>query len=139
MKNYERPIVVVNDELAEGVYAASGSAGGSTCYAASAYIHQRPELGRGDYRIQMNAQHTAGDGHHSGEQVFHVSFNKPVTYKGSNGTLKSGDGTTNLVVTFNYHNNGNDNIGAGDLIVEADTGLEVLGVVVDCNYDCGMH
>ena len=30
MKQYQKPVVVVNDELAEGVYAASGSnAGGS--------------------------------------------------------------------------------------------------------------
>lgn len=29
MKQYQKPIALVNDELAEGVYAASGSAGGN--------------------------------------------------------------------------------------------------------------
>ncbi len=29
MKNYEKPVVVVNDETAEGVYAASGAVGGA--------------------------------------------------------------------------------------------------------------
>lgn len=30
MKNYERPVVLVNEEMAEGVYAASGSVSGGT-------------------------------------------------------------------------------------------------------------
>ena len=44
-KNYTKPIVTIDSGMAEGVYAASG------CYTASAYIHQTPENGRGDYRI----------------------------------------------------------------------------------------
>lgn len=47
MKTYSKPIVTIDTGLAEGVYAASG------CYDASAYIHQTPETGRGDYRIQV--------------------------------------------------------------------------------------
>lgn len=43
-KNYTKPIVTIDSGMAEGVYAASG------CYTASAYIHQTPENGRGDYR-----------------------------------------------------------------------------------------
>ena len=34
MKNYEKPVVVVNDETAEGVYAASGAVGGAGVEAA---------------------------------------------------------------------------------------------------------
>lgn len=77
---YERPIAIENDELAEGVYAASGSVVGNDCYTVSAYIHQTPETGRGDYRIQVNGVHAAANGHHSGEQVLTLSFNKPVVY-----------------------------------------------------------
>lgn len=51
MKTYSKPVVTIDIGLAEGVYAASG------CYTASAYIHQKPETGRGDYRIQLNGQH----------------------------------------------------------------------------------
>ena len=43
MKEYMKPMLVTSDELAEGVYLASG------CYTASAYIHQTPQDGRGDF------------------------------------------------------------------------------------------
>lgn len=135
MKGYTRPVVIPNDELAESVYMASGDA----CYSCIAFIHQKPEVGRGDYRIQVNGIHSASDGHHSGKQVLTLSFNIPVTYKDSNGTLVAGDGSNTLKIEYSYHNNGNDNIGLGDVIVEADQGLAVIGSILDCNHDCGQH
>ena len=47
MVKYSKPMVIVDQGLAEGVYAASGAG----CYKASADIHQKPDIGRGDYRI----------------------------------------------------------------------------------------
>ena len=41
MVKYSKPMVIVDQGLAEGVYADSGAG----CYEASAYIHQRPETG----------------------------------------------------------------------------------------------
>lgn len=38
MVKYSKPMVIVDQGLAEGVYADSGAG----CYEASAYIHQRP-------------------------------------------------------------------------------------------------
>lgn len=134
MRNYTKPIIVKNDELAEGVYAASGE-----CYSVNFNIHQKPEIGRGDYRIQVNGVHAAADGHHSGEQVLTINFNIPVIYKGSNGTLVGGDGTNAISIKYNYHNNQNDNIGLGDVIVESDVGLAVVGGNLSCNHDCGQH
>lgn len=134
MKNYVKPVVLVNEELAEGVYAASGD-----CYTVSGYIHQIPQLGRGDYRIQFNGKHSAADKHHSGEQVLIITFNMPVVYKGSNGTLVSGSGTNTISIKYNYHNNDDDNIGLGDVIVEADQGLALSGAILTCNHDCGIH
>ena len=43
MTDYKKPVVVGCDDVAEGVYAASG------CYTVTTNIHQRPEFGRGDY------------------------------------------------------------------------------------------
>ena len=43
MREYMKPMLVTSDELAEGVYLASGAG----CYTASAYIHQTPQDGRG--------------------------------------------------------------------------------------------
>ena len=136
MKDYVKPIVLANEELAEGVYAASGDGGeGENCYKVTAYIHQTPETGRGDFRIQVNGVHAAGDGHHSGEQILHLYFNQAVTYKSSNGSLVS-DGSSELVIKYNYHNNANDNIGLGDVVVESDAGLAVDGGMLECNYHC---
>lgn len=135
MYGYSKPIVIQNEELAEGVYAASGS----DCYSVTGFIHQIPEYGRGDYRIQVNGVHNASDGHHSGEQVLTLNFTIPVTYKSSNGSLVGGNGTNSIQIRYNYHNNQTDNIGLGDVIVEADAGLAVVGGELSCNHDCGQH
>lgn len=139
MREYVSPVIIPNEELAEGVYAASGAVVGSDCYTVTARIHQTPETGRGDYRIQVDGVHAASDNHHSGEQVLTLAFNMPVSYKSSNGALMSGDGTASLSIVYNYHNNGVDNIGLGDIVVESDTGLAVMGARLDCNHDCGQH
>lgn len=139
MDHYVKPAILANEDIAEGVYASSGGNAGEDCYSVTAYIHQTPETGRGDYRIQVNAVHAAGDGHHSGNQQLELSFNQPVEYKDSNGSLISGDGTAVITIDYSYHNNGNDNIGLGDVIVTADAGLSVTGAALYCNHDCGQH
>ena len=96
-------------------------------------------MGRGDYRIQVNGRHEAADGHHSGQQVLTMNFNQPVTYVSSNGTLSAGDGTSTIDITYTYHNNGNDNIGLGEVIVQSEQGLEVTGSTLSCNHDCGIN
>ena len=72
MTNYESPVILRTEELAEGVYLASG------CYTASAYIHQTPQSGSGEYRIQVNGQHSAD--HTKEAQTLTISFSLPVTY-----------------------------------------------------------
>lgn len=123
---YEKPMVISSEDMAEGVFMASGA-----CYTASANIHQTPETGRGDYRIQVNGHHDAADGHHCAHQVLTISFNQPVSYSSSNGQLRSGDGSTTLVIDYAYHQNAIDNIGLGDVVVTADPGLAVTGVQID--------
>ena len=70
MEKYSKPMVTVDQGLAEGVYADSGAG----CYKASAYIHQTPGIGRGDYRIQVNGQHHAD--HTKEAQTLTISFNQ---------------------------------------------------------------
>ena len=106
MTNYESPVILRTEELAEGVYLASG------CYTASAYIHQTPQSGSGEYRIQVNGQHSAD--HTKEAQTLTISFSLPVT--------------NTLVINYNYHQNPTDNIGLGDLVVQADAGLAVTSV-----------
>lgn len=118
MKKYEKPILAVQEQ-SEGIYLASG------CYTTTAYITQKPQLGRGDYRIQVNGKHSAD--HTKDAQILTISFNMSVEYVSSNGSLISGNGNV-LQIKLAYHQNPNDNIGLGDLVVKADSGLEILSV-----------
>ena len=103
------------------------------------------ELNKGwreDYRIQVNATHAAADSHHGGVQHLIISFNQPVHYSfcNANGaSLAGGDGTNTLDIGLTYHQNGNDNIGFGDLVVTSEPGLAITGAVMTCNHDCGQH
>ena len=120
-----KPMIFTNDDIFEGVYAASG------CYTASAHIHQWPETGREDYRIQVDGVHAAD--HIKETQWLHISFNQPVHYKECNmkgATLEAGDGTSSLRIRLTYHQNPTDNIGAGDLVVTSDTGLAITSVSI---------
>lgn len=141
MTNYEKPVILANEDVAEGVYAASGamSGGGEDCYTVTVSIHQTPETGREDFRFQVDAVHAAGDGHHSGKQILVLSFNQPVTYVSSNGILSDGDGTGCISIDYSYHNNGDDRIGLGDVVVQAEPGVAVTAAQLICNHDCGQH
>ena len=124
MKQYSKPVVSVDNGMAEGVYAASGAG----CYTATANIHQTPQTGRGDYRIQVNGKHNAD--HTKEAQVLTISFNQNVTYVSGGAKLISGDGTPTLKVKLTYHQNPTDNIGLGDLVVTSDAGLAIAGVSI---------
>ena len=124
MREYAKPVVTVDNGLAEGVYAASGAG----CYTASANIHQTPQTGRGDYRIQVDGKHSSD--HTKEKQVLTISFNQNVTYVSGGAGLISGNGTPTLKVKLSYHQNPNDNIGFGDLCVTSDAGLAITGVSI---------
>ncbi len=138
MEKYVKPMVLANEELAEGVYAASGD-----CYTVNAYISQFPELGRPNYVIHVGATHNAADKHHSSEQMLTLSFNQPVKFIGvssSNGTLTGGDNTPTLQITFNYHSNGGpEDIGLSDITVEAREGLAITGATLSCDHKCAYN
>lgn len=127
MSNYSKPVISIDDGMAEGVYTASG-AGSTGCYSATAYIHQTPQTGRGDYRIQVNGQHHAD--HTKEAQVLTISFNQNITYVSGGAGLISGNGTTTLKVKLSYHQNPTDNIGFGDLVVTSDAGLAITGTSI---------
>lgn len=126
-KEYVKPVVEMNEEFAEGVYMASGD-GQDTCYTTSARIHQTPQEGRGDYRIQVDGKHHAN--HTKEAQTLHISFNLPVEYVSSGGSLASGNNSNTLKINYNYHQNPTDNIGLGDLVVKADAGLSITNVYI---------
>lgn len=123
-EKYEKPVIIASDDIAEPIYAASGGGG---CYTTNAYIHQVPEVGRRDYRIQVNGQHHAD--HTRDAQVLIISFNQPVTYVSSNGICTDGTSST-LRIKYAYHQNPTDNIGLGDIVVESDPGLAIISAEI---------
>ena len=120
MKKYSKPTILVNDEYSEGVYAASG------CYTVTESIRQDNQTGRTDYRIQVDGKHDSN--HTRDAQTLTVSFNMPVEYKSSGGTLQGASVGTTIVVKYNYHQNPTDNIGLGDLVVSAEQGLQITSI-----------
>ena len=141
MNNYKKPIVLLNEELSEGIYAASGD-----CYTCSGKVVQKPATGMLNYVVQFDAKHGPGADHHSTGQVLTITFNKAVNFiecYGNGATYLSGSGTTTLKISYTYHNNATDNIGLGDLkVMTVDgswDGLEVVSTVLECNYECDQH
>lgn len=137
MKKYERPVVMINEELAEGIYAASG------CYIFTSRITQKPEGQRDWYVIQVDGTHMAVDGHHSSDRTLRITFNQNVTYKDSEAYTCEGSGTTALTLRYiqdsehPYHNNSNGNIGLGNLEVYSDAGLSIIKTeFVYCCMSC---
>lgn len=110
----------------------NSSGRGSPCYSCNARINQRPETGRNDYRIQIDARH---NGNHSCDQQWlTVEFNRPVTFVScSNGNIYSGNGTPFITVGLRYHNNQNDNIGMGDFIVQSQfQDVQIINSYIQC-------
>ncbi|MCM1089484.1 MAG: hypothetical protein NC413_01470 [Muribaculum sp.] len=139
MKVYEKPVILTNEELAEGVYAGSGN-----CYTTTARIVQLPESTHG-YIIQIDATHNSG-GHHSTNRHVEVTFNQVVTYVSSEASQCWGSGSTKLTLEYAtkngapYHNNASEYIGLGNLEVTAEAGLAITGCrCVYCDEDCEQH
>lgn len=127
MKNYAKPVVLANTDLAEGIYAASGA--DSTCYTVNAYIHQfYSNTDYVEYRIQVNARHNAN--HSNNKQIVTILFNQPVNYKYSSGILKSGNNTSKIILEYNYFQNPKDNIGFGDLVIDSNPNLSIESVII---------
>lgn len=129
MKKYEKPVVVVCDGEAEGVYMSSGSASASSdCWTVDAYFHQMPVNGDRRYVIQVNARHNMGvtaPEAHTSNCVITIMFNQPVEY---NGVIGSSIEIVKNIGTANP----NESLGFADTVVFSDDGLQILNVVITC-------
>lgn len=127
-KNYTKPVIVMNNDVTEGVYLASGA--DASCYTIDATIvNQTPTEGRKNYVISINATHAAD--HTREAQTLSVSFNQPVHFISCGvGSLAGGDNTNNLILSMQYHQNPTDHIGFSDLTVESTDGLTITGAKI---------
>lgn len=113
-----------------------GYGAGSPCYTCTARINQRPETGRNDYRIQIDAHHNGN--HMCDEQHLTVVFTAPVTFVNcsNNNGLMGPNNSPTITVRLRYHNNQNDHIGMGDFTVQSQyPNVEIVSAYVQCpNY-----
>ncbi len=124
MKNYEKPVVVVNEGLAEGVYAASGSVraiGDDGCWQVDVSFTAHAD----HCEVQIACVHPNPNPTHASSITVEIVFNKSVMYNdkevGSVLTLVGGPGTSNSNenVTWNIQVYAADGNNAGVSIVSA--------------------
>ncbi|MBR5179706.1 MAG: hypothetical protein IKW90_13030 [Lachnospiraceae bacterium] len=135
MKNYVSPVILDNEELAEGVYA-SGS--GDGCWTLTIKrFDQAPEVGMDCYVVHFEATHNATDNHSSNSQIFVFNFSADVEFndeKTSSVDLYAGDGTSTLKVKRNnFGNPTGEFVGISDLYVKCkDSSVSCYGGYVIC-------
>ncbi|MBQ5386552.1 MAG: hypothetical protein IIU40_05865, partial [Lachnospiraceae bacterium] len=78
MKTYEKPVVIENEDLAEGVFAASGDSGSSSdCWTVSGRSVQD---WNGSHNVfEMSAVHSTGVTHITTQVTFIYTFSTPIT------------------------------------------------------------
>lgn len=123
---YEKPMAYATDDLAEGVYLASGF-GDDHWTITTLRLSQDSVDSRQYYVVHMEAKHHKQ--HTVNTEWLHLSFNKPVTDCSSSGnaTIFSGNGTANPVYQLNYHANPGEGVGLAEINVKADPGLAITG------------
>ncbi len=125
---YQKPTILVNSDLQEGVYAASGAA--ASCFSGSAVIDSTPQQnGSPYYELWLTGTHS-GD-HYSNGCQYIISFNQNVTFFDMDG---EGTGSSNgSILTVNYDTSAraikpSENVGHGRVRVTAGDNLEIIGV-----------
>jgi len=96
MKKYVKPMVLVNEELAEGVYAASG------CLTASINLVNTDTNGSANKaRFNVRLDHKSDDAHISQKQKVVIKFNTAVNVVETGGsTVTGGNGTDTVTLVF---------------------------------------
>lgn len=78
MKKYEKPIVLATEELAEGIYAASG-VDANTCWTIIDVRSTQEDNGQGEHVFEVEIEHTTAVQHISMECTTVLTFNNNVT------------------------------------------------------------
>lgn len=137
---YEKPIVLVNEELAEGVYAASGAASTETsseCWTVSVTRDQEDAGGYSTYRVA--ATHSNSVTHISSKTVVTVEFNGAVTSAEYEGFDVSVSGST-VTLTRESHANAyysGDNFNS--LLKVWPKGLAVTSSGIVCTHEVNVQ
>lgn len=136
MKKYEKPSIIINEGLAEGVYAASGS----DCASVEAKISHRETDGR--YVVYVQANNKIGGEHKVSGITVILNFSQPVEcesndfYSQKEGVTYSvsGSGTSVLTLVFTDANTNGGTQFYGQFYVSSADGLGINSAVMTCHH-----
>lgn len=94
MKKYEKPVVVINEEIAEGVYAASGAMTVG-CWTATGAGRQESVTARTDWRFQVDGYHI--DEAHAAKVYITFVFDKEISEATFSGYTSQGIASKTVV------------------------------------------
>ncbi len=141
MKTYEKPVVIENEDLAEGVFAASGDSGSSsdcwtvTCDSSQAYVD-------GVHVFRIDAYHSTSVVHISSNVTYTIKFNSVVTnaYAENSDFVCSYSGDTVVISRSQHANayNSGDHVNFMFKVSAVDqattTALTPIGVTYVCTH-----
>lgn len=77
MTDYEKPVVLANEDVAEGVYTASGGETSTDCWSVGAKSVQ--EWNGSHHVFEVSCSHSTGVVHISSKTVVNLTFSSPLT------------------------------------------------------------
>lgn len=137
MKSYEKPIAVVNDEVSEGVYAASGGASSADCWTINPYSVQ--DWNGSHHVFEVKIVHSDAVKHISTASTSVITFTQNVTDAYSEGNCSATFSGNTVTVVRTLHANAYQ---SGDVATfkvwvksdnEANTkAISVTGATISC-------
>lgn len=147
MKSYEKPIAVVNDEISEGVYAASGAGGGgggssTDCWTVDAVSVQ--DWNGSHHVFEIRCAHSTAVKHISSNTEVNLTFSAPLTdaYSEFSCSFSGTSVTVNRTLHANAYNSGDTMtykvwVKAAD---EAATkGITCTGATITCTHQTNVQ
>lgn len=132
MTDYEKPAVLANEDVAEGVYAASGTEVTNDCWTVDVTQDQSDAGGYSTYRVA--ARHTPAVVHISTKTVVTVVFNGPVTRAEYEGFDVAVSGNTVTLTRESHANAYNSGDNFNSLLKIWPAGLGVTSTGISCTH-----
>lgn len=130
MKDYVKPIVLSNEELAEGVYAASGGIPEGDCWTVEAYSVQ--DWNGSHHVFEVHAVHSNQYKHISTETVVTLTFSQNVVSVGNEKEFPSTYNGNTVTITRTLHANGYQSGDQYTFKVWVSTGDETTTKAITC-------
>lgn len=141
MKAYEKPIILENEDMAEGIYAASGEKNfdyDTECWTINAQIEQRNTNPYDPFcRIRIKCEHPTGLQHISSQQTIVLVFNQNITGGMFDEGSFNANGTTVTMVRDRLGDayNSGDQFNTGMRVVCDDpAALDIVAQTIACTH-----